>query len=153
MALILPQPWPLQLTFQPPLSQGLDARGCGPSLCDHAKGPEPLFPPRDCPGPRINLGREYSVPRWPGKNYPEWSYWPIGIHWRTGVSTRQFLQIGSTGFSGKKGECLTAVGVTLRLNAEVESGNPYQIAEIVACANRMPTLLKSGKEYCRKSEK
>jgi hypothetical protein len=44
---------------------------------------------------------------------------------------------------------LTAVEITLRLNAELSS-NPYTITEVVACANRMPNLLRSGKEYCRK---
>ena len=44
---------------------------------------------------------------------------------------------------------LTAVEITLRLNAEF-SNNPYTITEVVACADRMPNLLRSGKEYCRK---
>lgn len=50
----------------------------------------------------------------------------------------------------EKGECLTAVEITLRLNAESSSNNPFKIGEIVACADGMPGLYKSGKEYCRK---
>ncbi len=47
------------------------------------------------------------------------------------------------------GECLTAVEITLRLNAELGSGNPYTISEVVRCADKMPNLVRSGKEYCR----
>jgi hypothetical protein len=43
---------------------------------------------------------------------------------------------------------LTAVEITLRLNAELGSGNPYTISEVVRCADNMPNLVKSGKEYC-----
>jgi hypothetical protein len=53
---------------------------------------------------------------------------------------------------GEKGECLTAVEITLRLNAKHDSRNPYLIAEVVECAEKMPNLYKSGKEYCRKDE-
>ena len=49
-----------------------------------------------------------------------------------------------------EGECLTAVEITLRLNEEFSgSRNPYKIFEIVACADKMPNVLKSGKQYCR----
>ena len=52
---------------------------------------------------------------------------------------------------GEKDECLTAVEITLRLNAEFsESKNPYRISEIVGCADKMPNLSRSGREYCRK---
>jgi hypothetical protein len=47
------------------------------------------------------------------------------------------------------GECLTALGITFRLNAEF-STSPYRIPEVVACAEKMPNLHKSGKEYCRR---
>jgi len=46
------------------------------------------------------------------------------------------------------GECLTAVEITLRLNAEFStSSNPYTIYEIVKCADKMPDVYRSGKEY------
>lgn len=47
------------------------------------------------------------------------------------------------------GECLTAVEITLRLNAESGRSNPYTISEVVRCADNMTSLVKSGKEYCR----
>jgi hypothetical protein len=49
----------------------------------------------------------------------------------------------------EKGECLTAVEITLRLDAELGSSNAYTISEVVRCADNMPNLVKSGKEYCR----
>lgn len=51
------------------------------------------------------------------------------------------------------GECLTAVEITLRLDTELGSGNPYTISEVVRCADNMPNLAKSGKEYCRRPSK
>jgi len=47
------------------------------------------------------------------------------------------------------GECLTAVEITLRLDAELGSSNPYTISEVVRCADSMTSLVKSGKQYCR----
>jgi len=49
------------------------------------------------------------------------------------------------------GECLTAVEITLRLDAEM-SGSPkrYTISEIVLCAEQIPNLRRSGNRYCRK---
>lgn len=49
----------------------------------------------------------------------------------------------------EKGECLTAVEIALRLNAELGSNNPHTISEVVRCADKMPNLVRSGKEYCR----
>jgi hypothetical protein len=54
---------------------------------------------------------------------------------------------------GEARECLTAVEITLRLNAEsASSSNPYAITEIVACADKMPTLRRDGKKYCREHD-
>jgi hypothetical protein len=51
----------------------------------------------------------------------------------------------------ESGESLTAVEITSRLNSEFSQiRNPYQIKEIVACAERMPNLDRAGKEYCIK---
>jgi hypothetical protein len=50
---------------------------------------------------------------------------------------------------GEARECLTAVEITLLLNAEFGDSNPYTITEIVACADKMPDLRKDGKKYCR----
>jgi hypothetical protein len=49
----------------------------------------------------------------------------------------------------EKGGCLTAVEITLRLDAELGINNSYTISEVVKCADRMPNLVRSGKEYCR----
>jgi len=46
------------------------------------------------------------------------------------------------------GECLTAVEITLRLDAELGS-NPHTISGVVRCADSMTSLVKSGKQYCR----
>ena len=46
-------------------------------------------------------------------------------------------------------ECLTAVEITLRLNAEFGDSEPYTTTEIVACADEMPNLRREGKKYCR----
>jgi hypothetical protein len=46
---------------------------------------------------------------------------------------------------------LTAVEITLRLNAEISDNlHPYTISEIVSCADSMSNLQRFGKEYCRK---
>jgi hypothetical protein len=46
-------------------------------------------------------------------------------------------------------ECLTAVEITLRLNADFSGrAYPYRIGEIVTCADRMLNLRKDGKKYC-----
>jgi hypothetical protein len=47
----------------------------------------------------------------------------------------------------RSGERLTAVEVTLRLNAELSYSNSYTISEVVRCLETMPNLAKSGKEY------
>lgn len=46
-------------------------------------------------------------------------------------------------------ECLTAVELTLRLDAELGSSNHYTLSDVVRCADSMVSLVKSGKEYCR----
>jgi hypothetical protein len=46
------------------------------------------------------------------------------------------------------GECLTAVEITLRLDAELGSSNPYTISDVVRCADKMSNVVKSGKQYC-----
>jgi hypothetical protein len=61
------------------------------------------------------------------------------------------LQIASTGYLSEKGACLTAVEITSCLNAEYSGSKPpYEISEIVGCADNMQRLFRSGKEYCRK---
>ena len=52
----------------------------------------------------------------------------------------------------KSGECLSAVEIFLRLDTEHSSPKPFTITEIVMCADKMPNLLRSGKEYCREKE-
>jgi hypothetical protein len=47
------------------------------------------------------------------------------------------------------GEWLTAVEIALRLDAELGINNSYTISEVVMCADNMPSLVRSGKEYCR----
>jgi len=52
------------------------------------------------------------------------------------------------------GECLAAVEITSRLNEEFTgSNNPYTISEIVRCADNMPGLYRSGKEYCVRDQR
>jgi hypothetical protein len=49
------------------------------------------------------------------------------------------------------GGCLTAVEITLRLNAEIGGSlDKYTISEVVACADSMSNLHRFGKEYCQK---
>ena len=48
------------------------------------------------------------------------------------------------------GESLTAVEIFLRLDAERSSPKPFTISEIAMCADRMPNLVRSGKQYCRR---
>jgi hypothetical protein len=45
-------------------------------------------------------------------------------------------------------ECLTAVEIVLRLNAEFGDSQAYTITEILACADKMPNLRREGKKYC-----
>jgi hypothetical protein len=52
----------------------------------------------------------------------------------------------------KSGECLCAVEIFLLLDGERSSPKPLTIAEIVASADKMSNLLKSGKEYRCKHE-
>jgi hypothetical protein len=50
------------------------------------------------------------------------------------------------------GECITAVEIALRLDAQFGGGRRYSIGEIAACADKMPNVYRSGNEYCCKRE-
>ena len=48
------------------------------------------------------------------------------------------------------GECLTAVEISLRLDAEMpNSPHQFTMSEIARCADQMPNLIRAGKEYSR----
>ncbi len=47
----------------------------------------------------------------------------------------------------RSGKRLTAVEITLRVNAGLSHSNSYTISEVVRCLETMPNPAKSGKEY------
>ena len=75
---------------------------------------------------------------------------PVGL-WET--VRMPSLENHITRILGEAKECLTAVEITVRLNAEFGGKDtPHTITEIEACADKMPNLRKSEKKYCRKPE-